>query len=258
VIAHGGRVLDVVRLTEQMWCVVHELASGKLDYDLVEAYDTKVEDEQDTQRNLGYEFSMPSPLRRMLGDLVTAVQSIAMTFDPNNTNNELSRILLTIALGEGLEVQDAPELVDQALPKGYVDPALAAQMAGAGLGPDGKPLPGQAPPTAGFGPADAGKAFPSGADGNPYSAPMNARMPEQMPKTGPYANQQAEYLGRDGEPRQVAPRRLALTEAGVANMGELERARLEGRQRTLDDDFQEDVYGPAMAALDQADLLAGG
>ena len=93
-----------------------------------EAHEGKQADEKSTERDLGYEFSMPSPLRRMMSDLVGAVVQIAQTFDPNNTNPELSRALLTIVLGEGLEVQDPADLVDQVLPKGHIDPLLKMQM----------------------------------------------------------------------------------------------------------------------------------
>lgn len=270
----GRPIRDVARvsgfgLPGEVWLVASEdpRAPRGVRYTLVEGYEDKVQDEQDTSRNLGYEFKMPSPLRRMMTDLVTAVQLIATTFDPNNTNNELSRILLTVALGEALEVQDAAELVEQALPKGYVDPALKAQMAGAGMNPDGSPMPQPKPASAGFGPADAGQAFPSGAEGNPYSAPMNT-VPAEQQRSGPYDMQHALMEGRvtrrrDGTPT-VWPARwggepdLEVLEAGVANMGELERAGLEGRQRELDDLFRSEVYAPALAALDAADLLDDG
>jgi hypothetical protein len=51
----------------------------------------QAEDEVSTERDLGYEFSMPSPLRRMMADLISSIVQIAQTFDPNNTNPELSR-----------------------------------------------------------------------------------------------------------------------------------------------------------------------
>lgn len=264
-IAAGRVIQEVARVQgvrEEMWLVVSSDGTGKISYTLVESYEDKGDDEAETQRNLGYEFKMPSPLRRMMTDLVTAVQLIATTFDPNNTNPNLSRILLTVALGEGLEVQDAPELVDQAIPKGYVDPLLKAQMASGGMDAMGRPLPQAQPPTAGFGPADSGQAFPGGSEGNPYSAPMNSTMPEDAPASGPYANQQAAVaehaLMARGRERAIEwPRpRLALAEAGVQDMDERARAQLSGRKRQLDDQYREDVLGPAMAALDDADLLA--
>lgn len=81
--------------------------------------------EEDTKRDLGYDFSMPNPIRKMLTDLVTAISNIAKTFDPNGTNVELSRALLTIALGEGLEVEDPAALVERIFPPGYEDPLVA-------------------------------------------------------------------------------------------------------------------------------------
>jgi hypothetical protein len=141
---------------------------------LVQAHDDAVEDEKATARDLGYEFSMPSPLKRMMTDLVTSVMNIAKTFDPNNTNVELSRALLQVALSDALEIEDAAGLVEKIFPEGYVDPMLAAQQQ-APPGDEEDPQFGE------FAPNDPG---PLGADGqrhpdprNPYGAPMNARAP---------------------------------------------------------------------------------
>lgn len=124
-----------------------------------EAYEDQSFDEQTTQRDLSYEFSMPSPLRRMMTDLVTACTSIATTFDPNGTNTELSRILMTIALGEALEMQDPADAVDKIFPPGYVDPALAAAQA-------------QASPYAPAPAAPSGDgSTPTDSANNPYSGP---------------------------------------------------------------------------------------
>ena len=87
---------------------------------------------------------MPNPLKRAMADLINSIANIARTFDPNNTNLELSRTLLGVALGQGLEMADPAAAVEKILPEGYVDPMLAAQMGG-GQGPPGMP-PGGAPP----------------------------------------------------------------------------------------------------------------
>lgn len=131
--------------------------------DLREA-DSPVKDDQPRERDFTYEFAMPSPLRRMMGELVTSVTGIAKTFDPNGTNMELNRILLGVVLGQGLELEDPAAAVEAVFPPGYKDPAVEAfeqqqaQKEAAG-----------APPQPG--------AEPS-AEENPYSAPMQATPPE--------------------------------------------------------------------------------
>lgn len=149
------------------------------------------QDPEFSQRDLSYEFAMPNPLRRALTDLVGAVQNIARTFDPNNTNVELSRALLQIALSDGLEVQDAAGVVERVFPPNYVDPAIAAAQAQAGgggpmQGPGGITLlPGQQDsPFGEFGPPNGG-GF-QGADGqqhqqdNAYGAPKKSTPPERV------------------------------------------------------------------------------
>jgi hypothetical protein len=61
----------------------------------------------------------------MMTDLVTSITQDRQTFDPNGTNIELVAVLLTIALGEALEVQDPAEAVKAIFPEGYQDPALS-------------------------------------------------------------------------------------------------------------------------------------
>jgi hypothetical protein len=103
------------------------------------------------------------------------------TFDPNNTNIELSRTLLGVALGEGLELEDPQGAVEKIFPEGYEDPAIAAA---------------QAQPEQEFGP-DAPTG--TGADGqqhgseNPYGAPGRAQPAGAMGIT------EAKTLGRGGK-----------------------------------------------------------
>lgn len=101
-------------------------AAGENPADLRSAVD------KERARDFSYDFGLPSPLRRMMGDLITAVMNIAKTFDPNGTNMELSRQLLAIALGEGLELEDPAAAVEAIFPPGYVDPAIAAMQAQSG------------------------------------------------------------------------------------------------------------------------------
>jgi hypothetical protein len=136
------------------------------------------QDETQTERDLSYEFKMPSALRRMMADLVSAVTNTARTFDPNNTNLELSRTLLTITLGEAFEMQDPAEAVERILPVGYQDPAVvAAQAAAQGAPPEQPPSDQQQQNS-------QGEGAPTGGDGvdqatNPYGAPMKQPPPEQ-------------------------------------------------------------------------------
>jgi hypothetical protein len=142
-------------------------------------YEGQAEDEEDTERDLSYEFAMPSPLKRQMADLINSIANLARTFDPNNTNLELSRTLLAVALGQGLELADPAAAVDRILPEGYVDPMLAAQMGGGGGGPMQPPPP--LIPTAGaagvpggpnmFGPGGPSPGEAPEGEQNPYSAP---------------------------------------------------------------------------------------
>jgi hypothetical protein len=186
------------------------------DLKLVAAHEDAVQDEEATERDLGYEFSMPSPLKRMFTDLISAIGNIAQTFDPNNTNIELSRILLVEAFSDGLELEDPAGAVDKVFPAGYVDPAVAAaQAAGAAPPPD---------------PNDPHGEFGStGADGqmhdstNPYGAPMRASSPDQMGIT------EARTLGRGGAAQVHWMRERRLDPDA--------RARLDSRLRKVEGEF---------------------
>lgn len=219
-------------------------------------YEDQGEDEEDTQRDLAYEFSLPNPLRRMLTDIVTAVQTIATTFDPNNTNPELSRVLLAVALGEGLELDSVPEIVERIFPPGYQDPAQQAAMAGQVAGQ----------PPVGFGEFDPqGQPTTTGADGqqhaagNPYGAPMRSPLPGQRGSM-----MQSMWRGRNGQP--VIAHRFVLEEAGqtvdvtpdggVLLNGELIEARYEdlppdvlerhrARMAQVEREFEDEIRGVA-------------
>jgi hypothetical protein len=149
-----------------------------------QSYEDQEDDESQTQRDLGYEFSMPNPLKRLIGDLVTAAQVTAQAFDPNNTNTELSRTLLSVVLAEAFEIEDPAGAVERIFPKGYVDPATAQQLPntpggssgmGGGMGefsPDGFGGGG------GFG-QDPNNGYSQGfGAGNPYGAVSSSQAPE--------------------------------------------------------------------------------
>lgn len=181
---------------------------------LTAAHEDKSSDEEELERDLSYEFSLPNPLRRALGDIILAIQNIARTFDPNNTNPELSRVLLLVALTE-LEVGDPAEIVERVFPPGYVDPAVAAQQAAQAAPAD---------PFGEFGP-DAGAVGQDGqrhGPGNAYGVPQQATAPEQM--------QQAWYM--PPEDRALLAKRIddvaGLWEATVGEAADQALAALAG------------------------------
>lgn len=146
-----------------------------------QAHEDAADDERRTERDLTYEFSMPNPLQRALADIVNAVATVARTFDPNNTNTELSRSLLALVFTE-LGIEDPVKAVDRILPEGYVDPMIAAAQQAQQppepppdqFGPPGgSPFGGQQPP--GFQGADQQRH----GQGNAYGAPQRSQPPGQ-------------------------------------------------------------------------------
>jgi len=138
--------------------------------------------EDERKRDLSYDFSLPSPLRRMMTELVNSVATVARTFDPNGTNIELTRTLFSIAIGEGLEMSDPAEVTEKVFPPGYTDPAMEA------LQQQQQPQE-QLPPGItinGNGGAPQGEA-------NPYGAPMAASTPE----ANPYGPTESRYVTRE-------------------------------------------------------------
>lgn len=161
--------------SEQPEALSEPTSNGAGPTGLGEGYEGQTEDEEDTERDLNYEFSMPNPLKRVMADLVGAVANTARTFDPNNTNLELSRTLLTIVLGQAFEVPDAAAAVERILPPGYTDPMLQAaqqQQGGGGpppLIPPGTPMP--APQINYFGPGGGEPGRGPDGEQNPYGVP---------------------------------------------------------------------------------------
>lgn len=184
------------------------------------AHEDAVQDEEDTARDLGYEFSMPSPLKRMMTDLITAISSVAQTFDPNNTNIELSRTLLTLALAEGYELEDPAGAVEKIFPEGYEDPAVAQAMAQAQTGGGGNPF---GPDT----PTSTGADGDQHSAGNPYGAPMQSSSPDQMREARTVTT-----LGRGGKGQVVW-----LTETRVKDLPPETAARLRERRGAIEEDF---------------------
>lgn len=172
---------------------------GKVYYEriLVEGHEGKTTDESDTQRDLSYEFKIPSPLKRDLTALVTAASQTAQALDPNGSNINLTRFLAGIIFGEGFEVENPQEQVDAIWPEDYVDPVQAAMMQQV------PGQPGEEPPVNTFGPEASGTPVPTMADlqgkqDNPYGVKQKGT-PGALQTGGKI--QQSVLIGRrrDGE-----------------------------------------------------------
>ena len=137
---------------------------------------------EERKRDLSYDFGLPNPLRRMMSDLVNSVSTIARTFDPNGTNLELSRTLLAVALGEGLEMEDPAQVVEKVYPPGYEDPAMAAlqaQQGGMGMGEEAPPPENPPVPPAPI-PTGEAEAAPTGSP--PPEQAMEAATRADLPQ----------------------------------------------------------------------------
>jgi hypothetical protein len=253
--------IDVWRETE-----VISRPDGTVEYMLVEAHEDKNDDEEDTGRDLSYEFGMPSPLRRMMTDLVAAAVQTATMADPNGLNVELTRVLLTVILAEGFEMQDAADVVDRIFPKGY-DPMAALQQAqgGGAAGPPGAAGAPAAPNF--FGPqATDQPASPA----NAYGAPNRATPPEKVPGAqegywvrtadGVVLMESAEVewetppsviVGRAGQPVLLPGKVRGGMREGRVPM------RVNGRVAIAARDFDKEVTGVTMDALAELDMGRG-
>lgn len=240
----GAEVLETV---DMLWRingeqVVRETAivayadGAGIGYELCEAHEDKTQDESDTGLDLGYEFAMPSPLRRMMGDVVTATASVAQTFDPNNTNPELSRLLLAFVLAEAFEMPDAQDAVDKIFPPGYVPPELAAMQGGAGGA--GAPQPNFFSPDATGLPSDPANA---------YGANKTATAPENVPmQQSAVVDEDAPRItvGRAGQPVYWPGRTR-----GAGSEEPMMQTRVNGRVRSLQQMFSDELRGETMDAL---------
>lgn len=77
----------------------------------------RIEMQKRTGLDLSYSFELPYPGRRNLTDVVTAVQTIAMAYDPAGTNVPLRRSLLDFFFRHGLQVADPAAEVDEIMPE---------------------------------------------------------------------------------------------------------------------------------------------
>lgn len=213
---------------------------------LVEAHEDQTSDEISTERDLSYNFSLPSPLRRMMTELVAACAQVAQVFDPNNTNPKLSRVLLTIIFGEGFEIADPGSTVDEVMPEDYQDPAIAAAQAAQMGGAPGPPN--MFGPEGQFGGMPSSNGAPQG-EANPYGAPMRATPPEQVP--GSQEGRLVEVKDRMGDV-------IWRGQVPEATTGTPEQAAMAARTRLAQEDavFAQEVEAVAAEALAAAEREA--
>jgi len=137
------------------------------------------------RRDLGYNFSLPNPLKRVLADLVAAISTIAATFDPQNQNVALNRFLLGLVLEQAFDVNDPKRIVDEVFPSNFDPTPPAPPPTVVHVGPDGKPLAVQ-PGAHALGAGGTSPGGAVGADG------------KRHPATNPYGTYQSSAGGRGG------------------------------------------------------------
>lgn len=207
-------------------------------------------EEEDPEDDMSYEFSLPSPQRRMMGELVSATANVAKTFDPNGTNIELSRTLLAIALGQGLEVENPSDVVKRIFPEGYVDPVtqlLQQQQQGGGAPPGG---PGPSPPAGPQGGGAPGfqaqqQQLPGLA--GPGSTPSGqTQMPHNVGFPGANGQRHSEQ-NPYGAPRQAG----FPTEARFADLPDSVKVKAYKRGRELEEELDDELAGVVELSLTQ-------
>jgi hypothetical protein len=123
------------------------------------------------KRDLGYDFSLPNPLKRAMSDLIAAITTIAAEFDPTNQNVEMQRFLLGLALEQGFDIPNPQRIVMDIYPPDYEAPAPPQPIQ---MMPDGSKVPTN----------DDGEPTATGGDGrahpakNPYGAQQKSATPE--------------------------------------------------------------------------------
>lgn len=130
------------------------------------------------KRDLGYDFSLPNPLRRVMSELVAAVATIAAEFDPQNTNVEMQRFLFGLVLEQAFDIKDPKRIVMEIYPPNFEPTPAPGPVV---IGPDGKPVQAAPPTTQG---AD-GKGHPAES---PYGAERASATPEKVEEAGPFTS----------------------------------------------------------------------
>lgn len=80
----------------------------------------EVDDRGRVKRDLGYDFALPTPVQRAMGDFVSAAVQTATAVDPNGDFPDLSRWLFGFILAEAFDVEDPQRIVDQYMPMSRV------------------------------------------------------------------------------------------------------------------------------------------
>jgi len=126
------------------------------------------------ERDLGYTFSLPDPLKRTMADVVGAVTLISKQWDPLNTNRELQRFLFGLVLEQVFDVEDPRSMVDQIFPKRSEEEQTAAEAEAAAIEIARSTVPGAEPEPA---PASATAPTSTGVDGrqHPPGNPLGAK-----------------------------------------------------------------------------------
>jgi hypothetical protein len=106
-----SRAVEVGRLDEWREATDREreaMAAG--------TYQGEVDGRGRVRRDLSYDFKLPDPVKRAMGDLVSAATATATAVDPNGDFPELSRWLFAFILAEAFDVADPQKIVDEVLP----------------------------------------------------------------------------------------------------------------------------------------------
>jgi hypothetical protein len=103
----------------------------------------QAEIERRTGIDLSYTFEMPYPGRRNLPDVLAAVNTVVLSYDPMGQNIPLRRALLLFLASQGLQVDDPAKWVDEVLPKNTkpapIMPGGAPGVAAQALAPELRP-----------------------------------------------------------------------------------------------------------------------
>lgn len=125
-----------------------------------------------TGLDFDYEFTMPYPLRREMGEVTTLVQSTLDMFDTDRTNRDLQRVLMNYLFAQAYEIDNPAKLVEEVMPEEADAPPVDPNAT-----PPPDPNAQTVPPPA-----------PTPADASQYGEVTKATAPEDVPMA------QAEWL----------------------------------------------------------------
>lgn len=130
------------------------------------------------KRDLSFEVEMPSPLKRVIGDVVQSAVTAAQALDPTGTNPMLARWLMHYLLSEAFDVADPAAIVDEVLPLEQAKRQIERQQAAEDAAQAQARQAAQQPP-------GGDTATTTGADGqkhpvdNAYGAKVDSPPPEK-------------------------------------------------------------------------------